>query len=383
MWDAFLNRLGSALQNEAKRKQILGQFWRLIRRMMALSGWAWIFLASGVFLAMHWIGERNLTTGFLLFLPPVIWFLPLLFVLPACLIAARKTFLFVLLITAWLLYWGLDWRPGAADELLTQPSTRGPNTLTVLTNNRGQHAGQSLQPFKNLTQPDLMVFQEASARAAGYLNAPGYTEFIDAKSIGEFTLLSRFPIKTAELLPNPDDPSKPHLFAARFVVAWRDNQEIAVYSVHLPSPRDFLLALRRGAFLYGVLGVAGGSWSEKKQHYESFFDQHLRFTESLLQQVRSDPLPVVVAGDFNAPSVGYIHTLLTQDLADTQETSGSGFGFTFPGTTHNPLSLGGPWIRIDCLFVSTAWRSLASMAEPERRSQHRAACAVLEFQTTP
>ena len=58
---------------------------------------------------------------------------------------------------------------------------------------------------------------------------------------------------------------------------------------------------------------------------------------------------------------------------------GSGLGYTFPGTTRNPLSLGGPWMRVDHIFFDSDWRALESLTESERPSQHRAVFSALEL----
>jgi len=94
----------------------------------------------------------------------------------------------------------------------------------------------------------------------------------------------------------------------------------------------------------------------------------------------NDPLPVIAVGDYNSPQAGYIHGIFDENLDDAHKTAGSGFGFTFPGTTRNPLSFGGPWMRIDHIFYDPEhWEALGSIAEKKRPSQHRAFAAVLKF----
>ena len=95
--------------------------------------------------------------------------------------------------------------------------------------------------------------------------------------------------------------------------------------------------------------------------------------------MREDALPVILVGDFNSPHVGYVHRLITRDMGDAHDAAGDGFGWTFPGSTHNPLSAGGPWMRIDYVFYSRHWRAVKCITEPERASQHRALTATLEI----
>ncbi len=87
--------------------------------------------------------------------------------------------------------------------------------------------------------------------------------------------------------------------------------------------------------------------------------------------------PFVALGDFNMPPDGYVHHVITAGLADCFEKAGRGFGFTFPCDTANPLTLGGPWLRLDYIIAGPGWRALECRVEPDRRSQHRAVVATL------
>ena len=98
-----------------------------------------------------------------------------------------------------------------------------------------------------------------------------------------------------------------------------------------------------------------------------------------MARVAAETDPVIVAGDFNLPARGQAYHRFAQDLTDTFEARGRGYGFTFPGRTRNPFSLFGPWLRLDLVFVSRDWRVLSSLVEPKRPSQHRAVVATFEI----
>ncbi len=313
------------------------------------------------------MGEKNLTFAFLLYLPRIAFLVPSgLLLLPlllfhrwaaSALIAASLLFLFA----------GMDFR--MRSQPTPTPSVTG-SSLTVLTYNRGQHGNQSLQPFKNHVRPDLLVLQEASSRAAGYLKAEGYEEFEFGMDTGEFTLLSRFPILGSKPV-KLDEREKAPPVAARFVVDFA-GREVAVYSVHTVSPRDTLSYYRRGAFVYGILGFPGSPFASRRKSNQLFWDQRIEQARQLREMIASDPLPAIVAGDFNAPAGGYIHSLFRAEFEDAHAESGHGFGYSFPGTTRNPLSAGGPWMRIDYLFCDEHWETVWCITETERPSQHRA-----------
>ena len=170
----------------------------------------------------------------------------------------------------------------------------------------------------------------------------------------------------------PDDSSPP--LAARFTIDFAGT-EVALYSVHTISPRDTLRYYRRGAFLYGVLGVPGTPLAQKRRVNQKYWNGRVEQARSLRDLIASDPLPVIIAGDFNAPAGGYIHHLFRSHFEDAHTAAGHGFGYTFPGTTRNPLSLGGPWMRIDYLFCSRSWETVWCITESHRPSQHRALAA--------
>ncbi|MCW0220428.1 MAG: endonuclease/exonuclease/phosphatase family protein [Prosthecobacter sp.] len=362
----WMARAGHALISASENQGC----WPTLYRFLKWLTWIFILLyvvALVAFIAaLSWIGEKNVTSAFLLYLPPAIWWLPAVPLAFFGLLLNRKALLILLLGMLWFGYAFLGWRMGGTGE---NPS----GALKVMTYNRGQHMNQSLQPFKEATTPDIILFQEASGRAAGYAAAADYSEFIATKSLGEHTILSRYPILEEALLPAlPGNSPK----AARFVIDWNGKQ-VAIYSVHLQTPRDVLGAQMRGGFLYGILGLPGTPWAAKRRQLQIFWDDQMADAELILKAVREDPLPAIVAGDFNAPHMGYIHRLITRELGDSHATVGQGCGFSFPGSTHNPLSAGGPWMRIDYVFFTQHWQAVNCITEPDRPSQHRALTSTL------
>lgn len=256
------------------------------------------------------------------------------------------------------------------------PSTPA-HALTVLTFNRGESKG-SLQPFKNHIQPDVIVLEDAGGRADAYLHASGYSEFKESRDLGQFTVLSKVPIESAQLPPMEglNEPGYPH--AARFVLKW-EGHDVSLYAVHLPTPRDTLMSCRHGAFLLGVFGFPGTKWAEHRRSYEVFWKHQQALAKALLHDVEQDPNPVILAGDFNAPSCGHVHHLVASQFQDTHEVAGEGFGFSFPGETNDPIALFDAWLRIDYLYCDRHWRPVWCQTEKERPSQHRAVATCFEF----
>jgi endonuclease/exonuclease/phosphatase family metal-dependent hydrolase len=250
---------------------------------------------------------------------------------------------------------------------LSGPTATQAKTLTVLTFNRGENGGTSMQPFKNASKPDVMVLQDATGKSRGYVKSQGYEEFGFGDDIGEFSIVSKFPVTSRELISHQGTP-----VAARFTLDW-EGRSIVIYTLHLPTPRQTLASLKRGAFLWGIL--PGATAARKQESYESFFHTHFDITRMVIERVEAETLPTLLAGDFNASATGSLHQLATRKLRDAHEVAGQGAGFTFPGTTHNPLSLGRPWMRLDKLMCNDEWQPVSCIAEPDRASQHRAVTA--------
>lgn len=367
--DGLLKRVGQVLVDDQARRSFLNRAFRWMRRLFGFLAFGYAGLLV-LFLALfRSVGEQNLTIAFLLYLPRVLFLAPVVFLLLPAVFFHRLSALTLLLAGTFFVFAAMDFRPRAAVKPEISP---GSEYLSVLTYNRGQHAGQSLQPFKNLTAPDLVVLQEAPKRAQRYAGAEGYEEFSHAEDVGEFTLLSRHPIRSAAPVDLGSGIERP--IAARFVVEVPGKQ-IAVYAVHTVSPRDTLLHYRRGAFLYGLMGIPGTPLSAKREANQAYWDDRIEQVRQLRDTVSADPLPTVIAGDFNAPAGGYIHALFRKSFEDAHLAAGHGFGYTFPGTSRNPLSGGGPWMRIDYLFCDEHWETIWCITEPDRPSQHRAVAA--------
>ena len=77
--------------------------------------------------------------------------------------------------------------------------------------------------------------------------------------------------------------------------------------------------------------------------------------QNLIQHLKKETRPFLVAGDFNMPSSAYIHGLFASEFNDVFAAKGRGYGYTFPGRSWNPLSFFGHWLRIDYIFAGPTW----------------------------
>lgn len=359
------------------RRQILRWLWKWCGRIAFASMVLWTALVLLIALGFRFLGETNLCTAFLLFVPPSVWLLPGLAIWPATLLFRWRAALLLGAVVGLVTFISSGWRMSSPDEPVAMEK-RSPNTLVLLTNNRGQTGGHSIRPFKNHIQPDMMAFQESSVPSTTYLADPGYAEFKFGATVNEYTLISRFPVMPGQLLSwSGDHVTTPFHYGARFEVDWA-GRKIAVYVVHLRSPRDALLSQRWGSFIRGI-PLPFSSWRERAEKDMAFWRDQWSMAEALKNRLKLETLPYMLAGDFNAPHFGAVHRMVSRDLQDAHAIAGHGFGFTFPGDTRNPLAFGGPWMRIDHIFADPHWSVEACWTEDERKSQHRAVAAALQW----
>lgn len=390
--DRKLEETGRRLQSPEGRRQLVGGCLRLVQRVVSGTTVTYVLALLLLGALMRYVGERNMFFAFCLYLPPLLWYLPALVLLPLCLlVGAWRTLLVSCLCVALSVSVFFGYKLGSHEPVaMVAPPTR----LVVLTNNRGQNAGQSLKPFKNLVKPDVMVFQEAGGTASRYLADPAYGEFKDGRDVaGEFSLVSRYPIVsgdpvtlTVAAVPRsvyePTTATETYTIAARYVLDV-NGTHVVVYNVHMPTPRDTLRYYQRGVFLYGLIGLPGTPFAAKRVANQKGWDQRMELVLKLLERARQETGPTLLVGDFNMPSTGWSYQQVLKDFAEAHAEAGSGFGFTFPGVTRNPLSFGGAWMRIDHLFFDREhWYCHQGITEPDRASQHRAAAAVLDLKAS-
>lgn len=372
MWDRTFRHLGETLADDQRRRVLIGRLGRWLKRFVLVISLLCLGMLLSVVLVHRWVGENNVTVAAMLYLPRQGWLILPALLFPLALLIHRPSAALLLAGSGLFVLFGMGYR--LAGSPVAPSATAIPDELTILTYNRGQHMNQSLQPFKEATLPDLIAFQEAAGRAKRYLGAEGYEDLPHVADTGEFTLLSKFPILSAQRLDIEVDGTVQRP-AARFEIDFA-GQPVAVYSVHVASPRGTLLSYRGGAFFYGVVGYFGTPWEEHRLAHQRYWDGRITTTRKILDLIDQEQIPTLVIGDFNAPSGGYIHGAVVERLGDAHREVGQGFGFTFPGKTSNPLSLGGPWIRIDYIFYPRSnWEPLWCLTEPDRTSQHRAVAA--------
>lgn len=308
-------------------------------------------------LLIPWVGERWWPVSLLVFLPPLAWLVPTFVLIPPT-VRWVPRWLAATAIALVLGVWGLL-RP-----VWSWPDAPAPGDLVVMTNNFGQHNRQSMRPFLEAENPDLVLLQEAVGRGPAFGQA--YPEYV-WRAHGEFVVLSRYPIVESGWV------SGVNMQAARFVIE-RAGQKIVVYNIHLGSPRRALNAVASPrTLLQMALGRSGPE--TRLYEYEQRLQRRRDDALALLAAVQRETLPTIMGGDFNIPAGTWLYRQYARHWQDAHRHGGRGLGFTFPGETSQWVALRQPWLRIDYLFAGPGWQVADARTEPGRRSQHRAVAA--------
>lgn len=353
--------------DEVVFKVTTGMLIRALAWLRRVLGWLTLIYVAGLFvgmIALEWWGERLWVLSLLLYAPPQVLLVPLLALTPLCLLFRPRLCL-------WHLACVLAVAFGYMTFGVSGSARRDESMISAVTFNYGESNRPQFAEFLAREKPDFLLLQDARNRGPEFAaKQPG--SFVSGQ--GEFVFVSGYPIQKANLLNQPNWRGIP--VAARFEVLVRE-KPLVFFSVHLPTPRREL-----GRFLGGrrILGDLMGRKSREPGfgNYREWLEQRIALAQALDRVFREEPLPFIVAGDFNTPDHGYIYHLFADEMTDAFDAAGRGWGLTFPGTTRNPIAGFGPWLRLDFFFAGRGWQPVECRPEPGTKSQHKAVLARFE-----
>jgi endonuclease/exonuclease/phosphatase family metal-dependent hydrolase len=182
---------------------------------------------------------------------------------------------------------------------------------------------------------------------------------------GDTYILSRYPIVDVETIdlgiegfPNPQ--------RAEIEI---DSQRLAIYAVHMAWPLNEDAIEATGLAYYVQLMLA--------------FDDRLRNQQidRFLEHIQDEPLPYIVAGDFNMSDFSATYGKLAAAMHDAFIEGGQGLGGSWPVTTHNNMPKWlPPMIRIDYIWHSDGLRTIRAWQGEETGSDHLPVMAELAFE---
>jgi len=258
---------------------------------------------------------------------------------------------------------GLGWRSHARD--LNPPPGDESLVLNVVTMNRGQHHGHEVDSFLDFAQPDVVAIQDGFTPVAYPAGASALRELTHVIRLGEFVLVSRYPILDSKLLKlhvNRKDGSHRTWFHSARHLLQAGEKQIVVYNVHLPSPR---------------FALTGGKGPQVLR--EDYWGLQGQVLEELLHYIESETLPTVVLGDWNVPAIGPRYRRMVKQLTDAHAEAGKGYGFTVPGDLKHWMAFRQPWLRLDYVLTDRRWDVERCVTEPVSPAQHAAVSARLRL----
>lgn len=246
-------------------------------------------------------------------------------------------------------------------------------TFRIVTNNIGQDHKKSFKDFADLQKADIIALQDANASVRGPEFAKDYPDrFVAGKD--QFILISKFPIRAADALPMPD-PADPRQRLAAWFEVDVNGRTILIFTLHMPTPRSQLMAMKSPSAILSVLGKTTGFSGQIHDENEAFFKRQRELARQMVQITRQAKVPFIVCGDFNVPTHGICYHLYRDNWIEAFNERGQGMGATFPGDAHLPA-----WLRLDNIYCSkNGLRPIHAEAEEGRASQHRCMAATFEF----
>ncbi len=244
--------------------------------------------------------------------------------------------------------------------------------LTVITHNVGQGNRAAFVDSFPAEKPDAVLLQDvanADYRETEYRRRyPSYRN----RGVAQFILLTPHEIEIAE--PVREALWRGKLVAARFVIKVGE-RSVAIYSVHLPTPRSSLshvFSPRVALEMFWLSKAPTDGFSS----YREWLDARIALARTLAGVLEKEPLPFIVGGDFNMPDHGIVYHTFANRFTDAFAASGRGWGMTFPGTHDGRIPvLLGRWLRLDYWFAGHGWKPVDCRVGNDTFSQHSAVLA--------
>ncbi len=319
---------------------------------------AWLAALLLLLAAFAFVGEEAWPVVLLLYLPRLPWILPGLLLLPLALRRGRRALLLPL--AAGALIWLFPLMGFVPPRLPARPA--GP-TFRVLSYNTG-HAVDGVESLRALvrgTGADLVLFQWTSHEAEAALRGPGF-EGWTVRRAGQFTVASRFPVRSIEAVgfPAPPDGALPCAHA----VVESPLGTVDVYAMRPKSARIELAARRKMGLRHRVAEFVEDLESGRLAASAALRESQTRSVAAEAARARH---LVLIAGDSNLPGGSRLLRTALGGYRDAFAEAGWGFGYSYPARL--------PWMRLDRVLLGPGLRAVSFAVQGRRVSGHRAILA--------
>jgi endonuclease/exonuclease/phosphatase family metal-dependent hydrolase len=304
------------------RKSSVARRW--VQRLLVVGAYAYPATLLGLCLAFTYLGEDWWVTAALLYVPRVLWALPLLVLVPGLWLLRRRRLLGAQALALTMVVFPLL---GFVLPGPTLSPTRSSFKLMSFNVNSGYGGVTRLLDAIDAEKPDLVLLQEAPY--GGPLLDGLKARFAYAESSTQFMIGSRFPIlerTDPDKIQNHGRLRSPRFM--RYVLA-TSSGKLAVYSLHPISPRGTLGVYRLRGLVHQLRSgamLAEDAESDLQQNAE-LRSQQIRLAASMAGK---ETRPVLLAGDTNLPGLSAALRRNLSSYRDAFRSASWGLGYTFP-----------------------------------------------------
>jgi endonuclease/exonuclease/phosphatase family metal-dependent hydrolase len=331
----------------------------LLRRATVWAAVAYPAALVVLALCLRFVGERWWLTGALLYVPRVLFGLPLVVLVPALLAQRARRLLWAQLLAACVLLFPLL---GFVVPRFHAES-KGPSFKILSYNVNSCAAGYDTVAESVLrSAPDIVVLQELLADARP-LVALLEARYPTVEVTEQFVLATRFSLRKQTAPPAVNYlgyVNTPHVVRYELDTPLGP---VAVVNLHPISPRAALSALWTGRGAAPPRESGADEWLAGGNVQTRQFE-----LEAAVALAREERMPVVLAGDTNLPNLSPLLRVF-DGYQDGFESAGWGFGYTFPSRV--------AWLRVDRMLASRALTFVDFEVGCGRASDHR--CIIAEL----
>ena len=335
----------------------------LIRSGVTIFTVAYLFTVIPLFGLMGLIGERFWAFSLLLYIPTYFFVIPILITFPLSLLA--RPYISFLQLTFIISFFLFFWEFNGSVKHQEKPM------ISIVSNNIARGDAEKLRSFIQIEKPDIVVLQESGRSRLFPMYKNQYPDYNISK-VREFVLLSKYPVIQTEPIRLPYGNQIGRPIAAKFTVQFNE-AKIAIYNVHLVSPRPEILLISEIFNPSNLLSAGFQNLANKLLGYQDATRNRIHMTHTFVEILQNEEMPFFAIGDFNISDFGYLYRLLCQPMTDSFRKKGHGLGTTFPGYSNNRLlTYFCPWLRLDYIFCSQHFQPIHFRNERGRNSQHLA-----------
>jgi vancomycin resistance protein VanJ len=326
------------------------------RTLVTVLSGGYLVALIGMWGVFRWVGEYHWATALLLYVPRVVWGLPLLGMLWLTVLRRDVRLAAATAVGAWVWFFplmGFRWRMNGETQAAVTSRTTAPGGMSRVLSLYVQNVHDFPDVAALITrmkerEPDLIVLQEAGSYGVVWWKEqlPDH----EWHRQGEHLLGSKL------------DVSHVKGEWARGYVRYdleMGARTVTLLSIHPPSPQ---FAVKR--VLKGQRPEHPGEWSTLTaiDVLRRDVDQRRFVLTAIAEDAASLSHPVIIAGDSNTPDGGRLLREHFAQWTDAFSAAGEGFGYTFPAWA--------PWLRLDRAWVTSDFVVLSVRRDNAVGSDH-------------